>query len=81
VAHVLGIPSVIAAAEHQSHIIRKGDGVYTKAVSREPAPNRNLTELNHGQGRGPDVQRIWDGEPREAWGRIRDRGTAARGLR
>jgi hypothetical protein len=80
--HVFETPFVIAAAEYPSHIVRKGDGVRAKAVSRERAPYRSLAPIHHWRGRRLDVKHIREmGDRTKPWSRVWDRGTGRLGDR
>jgi hypothetical protein len=78
--HVLETPLVIAPAKYPSHIVRKGDGVCPKAVSRERAPHRRLAPIHHRRRRRFNILHIGEmgdrAEPR--WG-VRDRDTGRLG--
>ena len=69
-------PFVIATAEYPSHVVRKGDHVHAKAVSRERAPYRSLAPIHHGWGCRLDVRHIWKmGDRAKPWRLVGDRGT------
>ena len=62
-AHKPKTPFVIAPAEYPSHIVRKGDGVCSKAVRRERTPHRRLAPIYHRRRRRFDI--LYIGEMRD----------------
>ena len=80
IPRVLETPLVIEPAEYPSDIVHKGDGVCSKAVSRERDPGRRLVPVHQRRRRRSDILYIGEmgdrAEPRRG---VRDRDTGRLG--